>query len=159
MSKYKYYRILRFFRLLSKEAYKEKVAPYLADMDMNCRIIEKSRLFDKKWYLEHNPDVKEDPIKHYLYKGWKEHRECTPYFNGEDYLKMYPDVAEANMNPLLHWELHGKFEGRYAETHPIRGLNFHNIGQKLHAMAVYPITVYEECQRLELEIKNMENMK
>ena len=33
-------------------------------------------------------------------------------FDGEAYLKLYPDVAATGMNPLLHYLLHGIDEGR-----------------------------------------------
>lgn len=112
---YRFYKILRMFHLISKKKYKKKTFHFQFMKTKEYQAIEKSKLFDKEWYLDHNPDVKKagiDPIIHYLSIGWKEHRECTPYFYGNQYLKMYPDVLEAGMNPLVHWELYGKKEGR-----------------------------------------------
>lgn len=115
MLKYRLYKILRLFHLISKKKYKKLVASYLAVRTPDYLTIAKSRLFDGKWYLAHNPDVKAsgvDPILHYLDCGWKENRDCTPYFDGKKYLEKYPDVAAGNINPLLHWEKYGKTEGR-----------------------------------------------
>ncbi len=90
---------------------------FLQKDDSDYGVIAKSTLFDKKWYLEQNPDVKSagiDPVRHYLDCGWRENRNCTPYFDGRLYLELYPDVAAADMNPFLHWEKFGKKENRYS---------------------------------------------
>ena len=78
-------------------------------------IIKKSGLFDEKFYLIANHDVKlhkVDPIEHYLYFGWKELRHPSIKFNTKLYLDNYKDVRLAGVNPLLHYILHGKREGR-----------------------------------------------
>jgi hypothetical protein len=36
-------------------------------------------------------------------------------FDSDRYLQRYPDVAEAQMDPLLHYVLHGMTEGRQAD--------------------------------------------
>ena len=154
MLRYHFYKILRLFHLISKQKYKKRTSKY----SEKYIAIARSKLFDGKWYLEHNPDVKAsgiDPIVHYISHGWKEDRECTPYFDGDEYLKMNPDVAQAGMNPLVHWLLHGQYENRYAKTKPVKTHYFADFWEKIRAIAVYPITVYEECQRLELELKNL----
>ena len=154
MLRYHFYKILRLFHLISKQKYKKRTSKYSEEY----KAIARSKLFDGKWYLEHNPDVKAsgiDPIVHYISHGWKEDRECTPYFDGDEYLKMNPDVAQAGMNPLVHWLLHGQYENRYAKTKPVKTHYFADFWEKIRAIAVYPITVYEECQRLELELKNL----
>jgi len=158
MLKYRLYKLLRLFRLISKKKYKKKVAPYLAIFGTEYKAIARSKFFDAQWYLEHNPDVKKakvDPIHHFLDIGWKECREWTPYFNIKEYVKMYPDVAKSNMNPLLHWELHGKFEDRYAETTPKKICFGKKITDVVHKFMVYPQTVYDEYQKLSLELKNI----
>ena len=53
-----------------------------------------------------------DPIVHYLNFGAAEHRNPGPEFDTRWYLSSYPDVAEVNMNPALHYSLYGKNEGR-----------------------------------------------
>jgi GT2 family glycosyltransferase/ubiquinone/menaquinone biosynthesis C-methylase UbiE len=74
-----------------------------------------SSLFDKKWYLEQNPDValnKENPILHYIYFGAQEERDPHPNFNTKWYLDNNPDVAQSSLNPLYHYIKFGKKEGR-----------------------------------------------
>jgi hypothetical protein len=40
------------------------------------------------------------------------------HFDGEAYLAKYADVAEAGMNPLRHYVLHGMAEGRIINSQP-----------------------------------------
>lgn len=61
------------------------------------RIISKSKLFDRKWYLKTYPDVASsgmDPLKHYINFGWKENR--LPY---KDFATEYTTF---NICPLLY---------------------------------------------------------
>lgn len=115
--RYKFYKLLRFLHLISKNKYKKRTARYRFMQSPDYQLMAHSKLFDAKWYLAHNPDVKQaglDPVEHYLKFGWQEDRDCTPYFDGKQYLQMYPDVAASRLNPLLHWEKYGKTEGRDA---------------------------------------------
>jgi glycosyltransferase involved in cell wall biosynthesis len=94
-------------------------------LNKNRREIRKSGLFDEKYYLLHNPDVRiadVDPLKHYLTIGWKEGRSPSAQFNGDIYLQNNPDVKSSGINPLVHYVLHGREEGRatLAETPTIR---------------------------------------
>ena len=78
-------------------------------------LLSSSELFDKKWYLKNNPDVKKakiNPIKHYIAFGWKEKRNPSPLFDAQAYITQYPDIEKANVNPLLHYERSGRREGR-----------------------------------------------
>ena len=82
---------------------------------MNRLLIEASDLFDRRKYLEQNPDLADsgqDPLNHYLASGWREGREPGPNFFAKGYLATYPDVAILKTNPLLHYLKHGKAEGR-----------------------------------------------
>jgi len=79
------------------------------------REIEASRLFDREWYLEQNPDVNAagmDPILHYIEFGATEGRDPSPSFSTYTYLLANPDVLAAGVNPLLHFILDGAKEGR-----------------------------------------------
>lgn len=83
--------------------------------------IRKSGLFDEKWYLNKNPDVKRakmNPIHHYVNYGWKEGRSPSIRFDTNAYLSENYDVANAKICPLIHYINHGKNEGR-----PIRTLS------------------------------------
>ncbi len=76
---------------------------------------EKIGLFDRKWYLDHNPDVASasiDPLEHFFKSGWKEFRDPSEYFSTGGYLSRYPDVLISGMNPLSHYLIRGRWEGR-----------------------------------------------
>ena len=44
-----------------------------------------------------------NPIKHYLKFGWKEDRNPSAKFNGNEYLNKRPDVRVAGICPLIHY--------------------------------------------------------
>ena len=166
MFKYYSYKLLRAFRLISKDKYKEKVCKYGFTKTREYKAIARSPLFDVKWYLENNPDVKAagiDPIQHYLTQGWKEGRRCTPYFNAKQYLEMYPDVAQANMNPLLHWEMYGRFEDRYAETKEKESRAYSRPATKwndfIKQVILYPVKVQQEVECLKAEVERLKRGK
>lgn len=72
-------------------------------------------LFDRAYYLAHNPDVATsglDPYQHYMAYGWKEGRDPSALFSTTYYLSQNPDVRAAGINPLLHFEQSGWREGR-----------------------------------------------
>jgi glycosyltransferase involved in cell wall biosynthesis len=86
----------------------------------HVRKIYRSGLFDVGWYLWSNPDVEasgEEPIHHYLRKGWREGRDPGPFFSIAWYLDNHPDVRAAGGEPLSHYIDHGLAEGR--EPHPL----------------------------------------
>jgi hypothetical protein len=81
------------------------------------RLIDSSGLFDRGWYLDHNPDVRiarVDPVMHYLRAGAAERRNPSVLFDADWYLTNNPDVRAAGVNPLLHYLRHGNREGRIA---------------------------------------------
>lgn len=73
------------------------------------KVIERSPFFDAKWYAE-TYDIKGDPAKHYLEEGWLSDYDPSGRFSSKDYLINNPDVK--GINPLLHYEVFGKNEGR-----------------------------------------------
>jgi GT2 family glycosyltransferase/SAM-dependent methyltransferase len=81
------------------------------------RVIARSGLFDRDWYIMTNPDVAAcgiDPVRHYVAFGAREGRDPSPSFNTTDYLSQNPDIAATGANPLSHFILHAAFEGRVA---------------------------------------------
>lgn len=95
-------KIARFFHLINKKDYNEK---------RQIEIVKNSPLFDAKWYLAQNPDVKSKKIgaaKHYVKYGWKEGRNPSPDFDTEEYLHEYPELEEKNWCPLFHYMLEHK---------------------------------------------------
>lgn len=83
------------------------------------RIIEKSGLFDVKYYLFTYPDVRlsdVDPIMHYLRHGAKEGRNPSADFDTRYYYRRNTDVLRNGINPLVHYILHGIKEDRHAKV-------------------------------------------
>jgi glycosyltransferase involved in cell wall biosynthesis len=79
------------------------------------KVIAASKLFDRDWYLQRNPDVRAsgmDPCYHYTAHGAKEGRHPGPFFDSKWYLEAYPDVSKAGLNPLSHYLMYGVQEGR-----------------------------------------------
>ena len=79
------------------------------------KLIEKSGLFDEKYYLFTYPDVRSkdiDPIMHYIKYGSYEGRNPNAEFNTLYYIKNNPDVTQSSLNPFAHYILFGKDENR-----------------------------------------------
>ena len=85
------------------------------DYKRSIKIIKRLNLFDEKYYLSNNPDVKEaniNPIDHYLEIGYKEGRNPSSNFDTKYYLSNNPDVRRKNLNPLVHYAFEGIIENR-----------------------------------------------
>lgn len=86
-----------------------------AKIEAEAALIRKSRLFDRKWYLEQYPDVGAlgmDPLDHFLRFGIRMNRDPSPKFSCESYFEANPDLDPAVINPLVHYAMWGKREGR-----------------------------------------------
>lgn len=86
------------------------------------KVVQKSGLFDVKYYLFTYPDIREkdiDPVKHYIKFGAKEGRNPSKDFDTKYYLENNPDVKESGINPLAHYLLYGQYEARNADK-PLR---------------------------------------
>lgn len=79
-----------------------------------------SGLFDARWYLSRNEDIRDAgvyPLRHFCLYGWREGRQPNQYFDPAWYLDHNPDVQGAGMNPLLHYMRYGDQEGRAPGAH------------------------------------------
>ncbi len=79
-----------------------------------------AQLFDTDFYLAAYPDVAasgENPLGHYLNRGWREGRQPHALFDGAWYLERYPDVRASGINPLVHYLTTGHAEAR--SPHPL----------------------------------------
>lgn len=75
--------------------------------------IKQSELFDAEWYRKHyGLEQGADPAAHYLTQGWKQGFDPSPRFSTKEYLYANPDVRQAQVNPLFHYEHCGRGEGR-----------------------------------------------
>ncbi|WP_052127422.1 hypothetical protein [Enterobacter cancerogenus] len=83
--------------------------------EQHIKLIKESGLFDIDWYQKFCPELGKfslSPVEHYLSVGYKMGLNPSENFNGNLYLERYPDVAEEGMNPLIHYIIFGKGEGR-----------------------------------------------
>lgn len=53
-----------------------------------------------------------DPVEHYMDNWRKTNIDPSRFFSTSFYLRSYPDVLSAGINPLLHYIKHGEREGR-----------------------------------------------
>ncbi|VTZ25027.1 Lipopolysaccharide biosynthesis protein-like protein [Methylocella tundrae] len=71
--------------------------------------------FDVNYYLSRYPDVRSsniDPIKHYIFYGWKEGRNPRSDFNTGYYCFCNSDLSFNELNPFRHYIEIGRAEGR-----------------------------------------------
>lgn len=90
-------------------------------------IIRNSEFFDEKWYMRNNFPLQGqniDPAEHYLRHGVPSNLDPSAEFCTEEYLDLHSDVAKADMNPLLHYELFGRKENREIYTTELKEITF-----------------------------------
>lgn len=93
----------RAFELLLRRRDVKLVKPYFA--------VRTSVLFDPVFYAG-RVGFTGDGAMHYLLYGAKEGLDPGPFFSTNGYLRQNPDVALKGANPLAHYELFGRKEGR-----------------------------------------------
>lgn len=102
--------------LVHYEKYGKKENRVINFSQMNKRnysIIKSSPCFDKEWYeCTYNIPGDVDSIDHYLNIGFKKGYNPGPNFNTYEYFECNEDVKEKGENPLIHYELFGRKEGR-----------------------------------------------
>lgn len=78
--------------------------------------IRHSDVFDASYYRQQSLGAKlsPDPVLHYLFLGWKQGLNPSPSFDTRFYVERYRDVRESKANPLKHYMIHGRDEGRLA---------------------------------------------
>ena len=92
-------------------------------MICDCVRVFFSGMFDRRYYLQTNPDVRDakvSPLLHFLKYGGFEGRNPSEDFHSAAYLRDYPDVKNSGMNPLVHYIRFGKAEGRNPKAPAIR---------------------------------------
>ena len=84
--------------------------------DLEYNLIKDLSLFDLEFYqTETNKEYTSyfEAFVDYLEYGYKQNFNPSELFDGNEYLKIYPDVKNANKNPLFHYVKYGINEGRY----------------------------------------------
>ena len=77
--------------------------------------INNSGLFDSEFYEKTYDDFSGDALKHYLTRGHLEGKLPSLDFDPDFYLNTYPDVKQADLNPLFHYIAYGKDEGKLCQ--------------------------------------------
>lgn len=102
------------------------------------RIIQKSNLFDKVFYLKENRDARFSeytPIDHYCYIGIKENRKPCPDFDPIWYKNFYEDANKQGLYPIIHYALYGIQENRFRnEEEQIEYEALENVGIEFEIM-------------------------
>ncbi|MEA5136748.1 MAG: glycosyltransferase [Candidatus Fimivivens sp.] len=92
---------------------KKAIAEYLKKRGLRniglILIMVKSRYFNAGWY-KRTYNIKGNPYQHYLMEGWKKYYNPSKKFSTIRYLFDNPDVKQSGMNPLVHYERHGRYE-------------------------------------------------
>ncbi len=76
-------------------------------------MILKTDLFDEKFYNKNYSNYYSgNPLEHYIFEGFKKGFDPSIKFSTKKYLNKYKNVKKANMNPLVHYVMYGKNEGK-----------------------------------------------
>jgi len=109
-----------------------------------------SQCFDPVWYREKYSGhlaQEEDAWNHYLNFGWRLKFDPCEFFWGEWYLHKNPDVAEASMNPLLHFEYSGAAEFR--NPSPLFDTRWYTRAYNVDSKVINPLAHFLRYGRLE----------
>jgi len=84
-------------------------------IDGEAELLRRSGLFYEDWYRANfmPPDTPfKDPVVHYLAVGHALGARPNPFFDGQHYLLRNTDVADAGMNPFVHYVMTGRDQTR-----------------------------------------------
>ena len=74
-------------------------------------LVADSEFFELEFYLRQRPGLAaadlHAAIEDYLVRGWRSEADPGPGFSGSYYLSINRDVADAGINPLLHYLKYG----------------------------------------------------
>ena len=85
-------------------------------------IIRNSPLFNESWYKNNYNDIKDldiDFARHYLKYGWKQGKSPSFNFSSKLYLEANKDIAALDINPLIHYELRGKYQHKLSFSYDV----------------------------------------
>ncbi|MBQ3060686.1 MAG: hypothetical protein IJD16_10315 [Desulfovibrio sp.] len=129
--------IIKLLNIIFDEKYKIQIVKYIIKSFLpsyfkkrhnDLDTINNSIYFDRSWYSNYYFDISNcgiDPAIHYLVNGINGKINPSPYFYSNEYYLIHPDVEIADINPLLHYEKYGKYEGRKICLADIKEMNFH----------------------------------
>lgn len=129
----------------------------------NIAVIKQSKLFDYEWYISRYNRCRDNnvsPYIDYLRYGFSGVVNPSPIFNTREYLLLNPDVVNAKIDPLLHYELCASKEGRSVSLADEK-IKKSGLNRKLIAVNKYTLhDEYREAEeRLKQKVKNGEKIK
>lgn len=77
-------------------------------------VVSESALFEAGWYLERYIDLQQttiEPLEHFYTAGTEERRDPGPQFSLSGYCRRYPEVANSDQHPLVHFMVEGQAAG------------------------------------------------
>ena len=92
------------------------IQPKQSDPDV-VKTLDNTEYFDKKWYIKQHPEITKynaDAAQYFHDVGWKRMHNPSEKFSTRHYLGLYPDIKNANIDPLIHFVWHGQRENRIA---------------------------------------------
>ncbi|WP_025564770.1 rhamnan synthesis F family protein [Psychromonas sp. SP041] len=95
----------------------------IKNSDEKIELSEQLKLLAIDWRLfasENNIPENEDPINFYIQNKYSTEFVIEDQFSTSYYKKAYPGVVENNLDPILHYYLWGKAEGRQGHEAPIK---------------------------------------
>lgn len=98
--------------------------------DPDTTLVTNSGWFDADWYRLQAQSAgmtvrADDAVRHYLREGGNRGLAPCPLFDAAWYLSAYPDVANAGLNPLVHFLKFGQMEGRLPRRNRALARDFH----------------------------------
>ena len=84
-------------------------------MENEAELLRRSGLFYEDWYRARfmgSDSPFTDPVLHYLEVGHARGARPNPFFDGQHYLMRNSDVADAGMNPFVHYIITGRDQTR-----------------------------------------------
>ena len=88
-----------------------------------------------------------------MYHGYKEGKQPGKLFDNNYYLKQTPDVKESGENPLVHYVLYGKREGRL----PIKRSNNKEVNKLNKRIKNYKKIIDRQDRQIKRLQKNVTN--
>ncbi len=103
----------------------------IKNLILHTFIVANSYFFDYKWYMNKHEKTwflktvyrKYYAALHYVIRGSKAEIKPSKIFYTNEYLILNPDVKLNNFNPLVHYELYGKYENRPISLADIKQYN------------------------------------
>ncbi len=94
---------------------------HLGAFEAQARTLADDPAFNDDYFREACGDLdgEIDAAAYYLTEGFRRHLSTSKRFNTRAYLSYYPDIVNADLNPLLHFVEYGRAEGRlsFGEEH------------------------------------------